>query len=1209
MPDQVSIDKGLRENLPEDHVAGRILITTDQGDMYVDYDNQHRVQIKDATKLPLTGGTMLGPISMSNQRLSGLPAPSAPSDAARLQDIPKEMSGATSSNAGTSGTVPAPSAGASNRYLRSDGSWAVPTDTNTTYSAGTGLTLNGTTFNHANNATAGSAGPSANDSVDYGDTISIPQVTINAQGHVTTLTNRQITLPSAQDVPTYTAGTGITISDNTISHATVGTAGTVGPTSNQSPTHGGTFVVPSITTDARGHVSSKADRTITLPTYSEMTGASTSEAGSSGLVPAPSQGAANRYLRSDGTWTVPTDTNTTYSAGTALSLSGTTFNHQNYGTAGSAGPEDDDAPGYGGTITVPAVTVNAQGHVTSLEDRTITLPSAQSIPTYTGGTAITVSGTTINHNSIGSAGTVGPTGNSTATHGGTITIPSITTDAQGHVSAKADRTITLPNVATMTGASSSQAGTSGYVPAPSAGASNRYLRSDGTWQVPPDTNTTYSTFTGASSSAAGTSGLVPAPSQGASTRYLRSDGTWATPTDTNTTYTAGTGLSLSGTTFSLATSGVRSGSYGPSSNVTGNNNTTVNIPQITVDSYGRVTSITNRVYTSVNTDTNTTYSNFTGADSDSAGTSGLVPGPSAGASNRYLRSDGTWAVPTDTNTTYTAGTALSMSGTTINHQNYGSATTAGPTGNSSPGYGGTIAVPQITTNAQGHVTTLTSRTITLPSAVTLSSLGITATATELNYMDGVTSSVQTQLNSKAANSDFDGATSSDAGTHGLVPAPAAGASNRYLRSDGTWAVPTDTNTTYSAGTGLSLSGTTFNHASYGTAGTYGPSANASPAHGGTFTVPSVTTNAQGHVTGAANRTITLPTYSNMRGATSSAAGAAGLVPAPSSGYNTRFLRGDGTWQVPANTTYSVFTGSSSSAGGSSGLVPAPSAGASTRYLRCDGTWATPTDTNTTYSAGTGLSLSSTTFSLATSGVTAGSYGPTANVTGTNGTTINVPQITVDAYGRVTSVTNRVYTSRDTDTNTTYTVFTGSSSSTTGKSGLVPAPSSGSSTRYLRCDGTWAVPPDTNTTYTSGSGISISGTTINHASSITAGNVGPSTNATPSFGNTFNVPYIQYNSTGHVTSVANRTVKIPSIPNNVLTTSQILTSLSGVSSNSYVLGAKVVADAINTINTNLDNYLPLSGGTCTGKVTVPTLGITSNASISWNSSKSAIQISF
>lgn len=49
-------------------------------------------------------------------------------------------------------------------------------------------------------------------------------------------------------------------------------------------------------------------------TYSAMTGASATEAGSSGLVPAPSAGAATRYLRSDGTWVTPPDT--TYSDAT-----------------------------------------------------------------------------------------------------------------------------------------------------------------------------------------------------------------------------------------------------------------------------------------------------------------------------------------------------------------------------------------------------------------------------------------------------------------------------------------------------------------------------------------------------------------------------------------------------------------------------------------------------------------------------------------------------------------------------------------------------------------------------------------------------------------------------------------------------------------------------------------------------------------------------
>lgn len=55
----------------------------------------------------------------------------------------------------------------------------------------------------------------------------------------------------------------------------------------------------------------------------------------------------------------------------------------------------------------------------------------------------------------------------------------------------------------------------------------------------------------------------------------------------------------------LANSGVTAGTYGPSADVTGNNNATISVPEITVDAKGRVTSVTNRTYTSVNTDTNT----------------------------------------------------------------------------------------------------------------------------------------------------------------------------------------------------------------------------------------------------------------------------------------------------------------------------------------------------------------------------------------------------------------------------------------------------------------------------------------------------------------------------------------------------------------------------------------------------------------------------
>ena len=58
-------------------------------------------------------------------------------------------------------------------------------------------------------------------------------------------------------------------------------------------------------------------------------------------------------------------------------------------------------------------------------------------------------------------------------------------------------------------------------------------------------------------------------------------------------------------------------------------------------------------------------------------------------------------------------------------------------------------------------------------------------------------------------------------------------------------------------------------ASGATAGSYGPSGNQSPAHGGTFSVPSITADAKGRVTSASTKTVTLPTYST---ATSSANG-------------------------------------------------------------------------------------------------------------------------------------------------------------------------------------------------------------------------------------------------------------------------------------------------------------------------------------------------
>lgn len=60
--------------------------------------------------------------------------------------------------------------------------------------------------------------------------------------------------------------------------------------------------------------------------------------------------------------------------------------------------------------------------------------------------------------------------------------------------------------------------------------------------------------------------------------------------------------------------------------------------------------------------TDTTYSAFTGADGTDAGSSGLVPAPTATDNVKFLKGDGTWAVPTDTTYNDMTGAGASTAG-------------------------------------------------------------------------------------------------------------------------------------------------------------------------------------------------------------------------------------------------------------------------------------------------------------------------------------------------------------------------------------------------------------------------------------------------------------------------------------------------------------------------------------------------------------------
>lgn len=224
-------------------------------------------------------------------------------------------------------------------------------------------------------------------------------------------------------------------------------------------------------------------------------------------------------------------------------------------------------------------------------------------------------------------------------------------------------------------------------------------------------------------------------------------------------------------------------------------------------------------------------------------------------------------------------------------------------------------------------------------------------------------------------------------------------------------------------------------------------------------------------------TDTNTTYTNMGAASASAAGKAGLVPAPAAGAQAKYLRGDGTWQTPPNTTYSNMGGATSSAAGSAGLVPAPAAGKQASFLRGDGTWVIPT--NTTYAKANTTTLGLVMIGYAENGknypVELDSSGKmyvnvpwtdtntTYGVVGANGSTGLVKNgstvTSASGYTACPIVGGIPYYK---DTNTTYANMKAATASAAGAAGLVPAPAAGKQASFLRGDGTWVVP--TNTTY-------------------------------------------------------------------------------------------------------------------------------------------------
>lgn len=83
MADKIKFSKGLSSAMGK--VAknpGQFLLQTDTGNLFVDLSSTSRLQVKDSTKLPLSGGTMTGAINMGSKKITSLATPTASTDAA-----------------------------------------------------------------------------------------------------------------------------------------------------------------------------------------------------------------------------------------------------------------------------------------------------------------------------------------------------------------------------------------------------------------------------------------------------------------------------------------------------------------------------------------------------------------------------------------------------------------------------------------------------------------------------------------------------------------------------------------------------------------------------------------------------------------------------------------------------------------------------------------------------------------------------------------------------------------------------------------------------------------------------------------------------------------------------------------------------------------------------------------------------------------------
>lgn len=204
--------------------------------------------------------------------------------------------------------------------------------------------------------------------------------------------------------------------------------------------------------------------------------------------------------------------------------------------------------------------------------------------------------------------------------------------------------------------------------------------------------------------------------------------------------------------------------------------------------------------TVVNADWTVVQANIDGAVTGPASATSSHVAVFDGATGKVIKDSGyTISSNVPSNAVFTDTKVTSVS----NHYVQGSEVpTSNATTTQGPGVGsGGLVLTGVKVDAAGHVAGLITGVI--PATPTLPGLGgigtVNASGTAPLSLSASKSGTSVSISGSVA--QMTPATSSAAGTAGIVPAPGAGKQAAFLRGDGTWAFPTDTNTTYAFANG------------------------------------------------------------------------------------------------------------------------------------------------------------------------------------------------------------------------------------------------------------------------------------------------------------------------------------------------------------------------------------------------------------------------